>query len=135
MKSVLRTLQGKTTLASGGRCVRFRSTAQSTAARNEFASAKPFTDIPTKKGYPVVNNIFEFLAKPGKAHEIVYKRHEQYGPIFREKAGVYDAVFISDASALGDFLRQEGKYPKRTEMQIWKKYREISGEADGVLTA
>ncbi|XP_071079602.1 1,25-dihydroxyvitamin D(3) 24-hydroxylase, mitochondrial-like [Haliotis cracherodii] len=116
-------------------CVRFRSTAEAGSTRYEFASAKPFNDMPHKKGYPIINHMPEYIRRPGKAHEIISSRHQELGPIFREKNGVYDSVFMTDVEALGDFLRQEGKYPMRPKIQVWDQYRKDSGEADGVLTA
>ncbi|XP_071079850.1 1,25-dihydroxyvitamin D(3) 24-hydroxylase, mitochondrial-like [Haliotis cracherodii] len=116
-------------------CVRFRYTTEAGKAKDDFKSAKPFNDIPFKKGYPVINNMLEFAGKVGKMHELIWSRHQQHGPIFREKLGVLDSVMITDVEAIGDFLRQEGKYPKRTEVPVWTQYRKQAGEAEGIFMA
>ncbi|XP_067682518.1 1,25-dihydroxyvitamin D(3) 24-hydroxylase, mitochondrial-like [Haliotis asinina] len=135
MAHLIRRVSQYRTLQVWAGCVRFRSTAEVGSDRYEFGSAKPFVDIPYKKGYPIINNMPEFLRRPGKGHEIIWSRHQQLGPIFREKTGVFDTVMITDVEAIGDFLRQEGKYPMRTKIQVWDQYRKDSGESDGVLTA
>ncbi|XP_046575723.1 1,25-dihydroxyvitamin D(3) 24-hydroxylase, mitochondrial-like [Haliotis rubra] len=116
-------------------CVRFRYSTEVGKGRDDFASAKPFNDIPFKKGYPVINNMLEFAGKYGKMHELIWSRHQQLGPIFREKLGVLDSVMITDVEAIGDFLRQEGKYPMRTKVPVWSQYRKQAGEAEGIFIA
>ncbi|XP_067682519.1 1,25-dihydroxyvitamin D(3) 24-hydroxylase, mitochondrial-like [Haliotis asinina] len=116
-------------------CVRFRYSTEVGKGRDDFASAKPFNDIPFKKGYPVINNMLEFAGKYGKMHELIWSRHQQLGPIFREKLGVLDSVMITDVEAIGDFLRQEGKYPMRTKVPVWSQYRKQAGEAEGIFMA
>ena len=92
--------------------------------------------IPSIKGLPFVGNIFNLMisgATPHKTHVYFKNRRKMLGPIFKDKLGRYEAVFLHDPQDIRDLLHQEGMYPRRTELPAWKMYRKESGYASGIL--
>ena len=78
--------------------IRFLSsrTSTTTAATTTFGNAKPFTEIPLVKGYPVIGSTVEFLWNLPRLHELLQERVKQYGPIYREHIGGEQMVFTTN---------------------------------------
>lgn len=57
-------------------------------------------------------------------HEYFDKRHQQLGPVFREKLGPIEPVFISDVALIEKVFRNEGKYPRHMVPEGWLIYNQ-----------
>ncbi|XP_071105203.1 1,25-dihydroxyvitamin D(3) 24-hydroxylase, mitochondrial-like [Haliotis cracherodii] len=121
---------GQSTSAVSVLC-RYKATSAQTD--DHAADVKPFSALPGPKGLPVVGTLFDIMKNSARLNEMIQKRHETYGPIYREKMGRIDAVFLTDVEAVEQLFRQEAKYPVRIQLEHWIKYREDRGFNKGLV--
>ncbi|XP_064419943.1 sterol 26-hydroxylase, mitochondrial-like isoform X2 [Latimeria chalumnae] len=62
----------------------------------------------------------------------VVEHKKIYGLIWRSQFGPYDIVNVASAELIEQVLRQEGKYPVRTDLPHWREYRDLRGQAYGI---
>ncbi|XP_073490454.1 sterol 26-hydroxylase, mitochondrial-like [Aquarana catesbeiana] len=94
---------------------------------------KTFDDLP---GPSLLTNIY-WLFPRGYilySHELQDIFKKKYGPIWKSTIGMYSTVYITDVDLLETLLRQEGKYPKRVDMALWKIHRDSRNLAYGPFT-
>ncbi|XP_040295327.1 sterol 26-hydroxylase, mitochondrial [Bufo bufo] len=93
---------------------------------------KTFDDLP---GPSLLTNLYWFFIRGYllHTHELQIK-YKHYGPMFRSVIGRYKMVTITDPEILEVLLRQEGKYPMRSEMDVWKDHRNLRSLSYGPLT-
>ena len=136
LKNVPRILHSATTSTTyshkdKGQLVRNRSSIAATE------DVKPFSAIPGPKGWPVVGNLFGALRGgllKGEMHKYNESQHLKYGPIYKEKMGPgFEAVNIMDPADIEHVLRNEGKYPQRSVVEPFLRYREERGKPLGML--
>ncbi|XP_073503492.1 sterol 26-hydroxylase, mitochondrial isoform X2 [Phyllobates terribilis] len=93
---------------------------------------KTFDDLP---GPSLLTNLCWFFIRGYLLHthelQIKYRR---YGPMFRSVIGRYKLVNIMDPEIMELVLRQEGKYPMRNDMDIWKDHRNQRNLSYGPFT-
>lgn len=106
----------------------------STSSINKKLKIERKQNIPVVKGMPLVGTTFSIMASGGgrKLHEYINKRHQQYGPVFREKLGSVDAVWICNPSDMKLLFAQEGKYPRHVLPEAWLLYNDIYGQQRGL---
>ena len=89
--------------------------------------AKPFSEIPSKKGLPILGTLLDFTSKDVryKMHKVTRKRFEELGMIFREKVSPSfpEMVVIGDPRDVETVFRSEGKWPHRPNIEIWEEAR------------
>ncbi|XP_071978417.1 sterol 26-hydroxylase, mitochondrial-like [Engystomops pustulosus] len=94
---------------------------------------KTFDDLP---GPSLLTNLYWFFIRGyilyGQEIQSVFKK--KYGPIWKSSLGMYSTVNIADVELLETVLRQEGKYPMRSDMKLWRDYRELRDLAMGPFT-
>lgn len=90
--------------------------------------------IPSVKGLPLIGTAFSIMAAGGgrKLHEYIDKRHQQYGPVFREKLGSVDAIWICNPLDMKLLFAQEGKFPQHILPDAWLLYNDTFGQQRGV---
>lgn len=115
-----------------------RSQPQSTpisAAQPVKLHAKPYEDIPTPKGLPLIGTTLDLIASGGapNVHQYVHRRHKQLGSIYREKMGNVEAVFISNADMMQKVYQFEGKFPQHMVPEPWIIYNEVNGVQRGLF--
>ncbi|XP_071978424.1 sterol 26-hydroxylase, mitochondrial-like [Engystomops pustulosus] len=93
---------------------------------------KTFDDLP---GPSLLTNLYWFFIRGYllHTHELQIK-YKHYGPIHKSVIGRLKMVNIMDPEILETLLRQEGKYPMRNDMDIWKEHRDQRNLSYGPLT-
>ncbi|KAM4582965.1 1,25-dihydroxyvitamin D(3) 24-hydroxylase, mitochondrial [Fundulus diaphanus] len=91
--------------------------------------------IPGPTNWPLVGSLVELLRKGGlsRQHEALVDYHKKFGKIFRMKLGSFESVHIGSPCLLEALYRKEGNCPQRLEIKPWKAYRDLRGEAYGLL--
>ncbi|XP_055374988.1 cytochrome P450 315a1, mitochondrial [Condylostylus longicornis] len=93
--------------------------------KNDEKKFLPFENIPAAKGLPIFGTHLDFIAAGSAQHLHTYisKRHEQLGPIFREKLGsTQDAVFVASPNLMRTVFNYEGQYPTHPLPESWTIY-------------
>ena len=82
------------------------------------ASVKPFEDIPGPRGLPFIGISLDLLRSGSKMVEILNKRVEKYGPIYKEKMfpSFDKLVIVADPKDIEVVFRADGKYPDRPDV-------------------
>lgn len=105
----------------------------SAVANQSHEKAKPFSEIPSPKGLPLLGTLLQLPSDSTKQRPFLVERCKQFFPIYREKAGVIDMVMVFDMQEIEKLFRNEAKYPRRFSMDYWVNYRKVAGKADGIL--
>ena len=102
---------------------------------HEQIEAKPFSEVPGPKGWPVIGNLLTLpkMIRAKNQHEVLLENFEKYGPIWKEKMGAMEIVNLSDVAAVEKLHRLEGKYPRRITLEPWRHWREEQKHSKGVL--
>uniref|UniRef100_A0A673WS18 Cytochrome P450 family 27 subfamily A member 2 n=1 Tax=Salmo trutta TaxID=8032 RepID=A0A673WS18_SALTR len=67
-----------------------------------------------------------------KSHAMQVEHKKLYGPIWRSRFGPFDVVNVASPELISQVIRQEGRYPVRTELPHWKEYRDMREQAYGL---
>ena len=100
-----------------------------------LSSLKPYDSIPSPKGLFLFGTIFDLIKAGGAeyVHKYCDSRHKQLGPIYKEKMGNQEIVFISDAELIQKVYKFEGKYPQHMVPEPWIIFNEIKGVQRGLF--
>ncbi|XP_027444841.1 sterol 26-hydroxylase, mitochondrial isoform X2 [Zalophus californianus] len=67
-------------------------------------------------------------------HKLQVLNKAKYGPMWVTRIGPQSLVNLASAPLLEQVMRQEGKYPVRHDMELWKEHRDQQGLAYGPFT-
>ncbi|XP_022423418.1 sterol 26-hydroxylase, mitochondrial isoform X2 [Delphinapterus leucas] len=67
-------------------------------------------------------------------HQLQVLNKAKYGPIWINRLGPQIHVNLASAPLLEQVMRQEGKYPVRNDMELWKEHRDQQGLTYGPFT-
>ncbi|XP_007187996.1 sterol 26-hydroxylase, mitochondrial [Balaenoptera acutorostrata] len=67
-------------------------------------------------------------------HQLQVLNKAKYGPIWINRLGPLIHVNLASAPLLEQVMRQEGKYPVRNDMELWKEHRDQQGLTYGPFT-
>ncbi|XP_008069219.1 cholesterol side-chain cleavage enzyme, mitochondrial [Carlito syrichta] len=97
-------------------------------------SPRPFSEIPSPGDNGWVN-LYRFWREKG-THRIHYRHvqnFQKYGPIYREKLGNVDSVYIIDPEDVAILFNSEGPNPERYLVPPWVAYHQYYQRPIGVL--
>ncbi|XP_034640653.1 cholesterol side-chain cleavage enzyme, mitochondrial isoform X2 [Trachemys scripta elegans] len=80
-------------------------------------------------------NLFHFWQEGGfhNVHNIMIHKFQKFGPIYREKLGLYQSVNIINPEDAATLFKSEGNYPERFMVPPWVAYRDFRNKPYGVL--
>ncbi|XP_075173198.1 sterol 26-hydroxylase, mitochondrial-like [Anomaloglossus baeobatrachus] len=94
---------------------------------------KTFDDLP---GPSMLTNLYWFFLRGYLLHthelQLIYKK--RYGAWWKSEIGKFKMVSIADPAILELVVRQEGKYPLRNEIDLWRLHRELRNVSYGPFT-
>ncbi|KAK7798574.1 hypothetical protein U0070_016399 [Myodes glareolus] len=97
-------------------------------------SPRPFNEIPSPSDNGWLN-LYHLWKKNG-THRIHYhqvQNFQKYGPIYREKLGNMESVYILDPEDAELLFLREGPYPERYVLRSWLAYHEYYQKPMGIL--
>ncbi|KAM5153318.1 sterol 26-hydroxylase, mitochondrial [Mantella aurantiaca] len=94
---------------------------------------KTYDDLP---GPSLLTNLYWFFVRGYLlySHELQPIYRKRYGKWFKSTIGNYKMVCIADPALLETVVRQEGKYPLRNEIDLWRVHRELRNLSYGPFT-
>ncbi|NXI65576.1 CP11A protein, partial [Anseranas semipalmata] len=80
-------------------------------------------------------NLYRFWQEGGfhNVHNIMARKFQRFGPIYREKLGVYESVNIVSPRDAATLFKSEGRLPERFSVPPWVAYRDYRNKPYGVL--
>ncbi|NP_001001756.2 cholesterol side-chain cleavage enzyme, mitochondrial [Gallus gallus] len=98
------------------------------------SGARPFDQVPGewRAGWL---NLYHFWKEGGfhNVHNIMASKFQRFGPIYREKLGVYESVNIISPRDAAMLFKSEGMLPERFSVPPWVAYRDYRNKPYGVL--
>ncbi|XP_018408065.1 PREDICTED: sterol 26-hydroxylase, mitochondrial-like [Nanorana parkeri] len=94
---------------------------------------KTYDDLP---GPSLLTSLYWFFIRGYLlyTHELQLVFKKRYGSWFKSTIGKFKMVNIADPALLEKLLRQEGKYPMRNEIDLWKIHRDMRSLSYGPFT-
>uniref|UniRef100_A0A8D2JMS1 Cholesterol side-chain cleavage enzyme, mitochondrial n=1 Tax=Sciurus vulgaris TaxID=55149 RepID=A0A8D2JMS1_SCIVU len=97
-------------------------------------SPRPFSEIPSPGDNGWLNLYHLWRERgPGKIHYHHVQNFQKYGPIYREKLGNLESVYIIDPEDAALIFKSEGPTPERFNVPPWVAYHEYYKRPTGVL--
>ncbi|XP_055348630.1 1,25-dihydroxyvitamin D(3) 24-hydroxylase, mitochondrial-like [Paramacrobiotus metropolitanus] len=98
-------------------------------------TTRGYEEIPAPRGWPVIGTGLSAVWNGviTRLHEYIDMRYRQLGPIYREKLGNIDAVFLFDPKDVQTVFRREGKHPNHFIPEAWTMHRDITQKPRGLF--
>lgn len=97
------------------------------------ASSKSYNAIPKNKSLLPDSWHLVRAGGPGYLHEHCDRRHKELGPIFRERLGPNELLFIADTKMIQTVIANEGPRPHHNVPEAWLLYNEIKNIERGLF--
>ncbi|GAB0094642.1 Cytochrome P450 315a1, mitochondrial [Sergentomyia squamirostris] len=96
---------------------------------------KDYIEIPSVRHLPFIGTTLDIVKAGGapKFHEYIDGRHKSLGPIFRERVGPLECLFVSDPDAIREIFLHEGKFPRHPIPDAWRLYERKYQNKRGLL--
>ncbi|XP_068103500.1 sterol 26-hydroxylase, mitochondrial-like [Hyperolius riggenbachi] len=118
----------------GIQCRAVTGAAAAGVTEGDKGKLKTLEDLP---GPSLLTNLYWlFIRGYGLRSQELHKIYKkQYGPIWKAGVGLYmNFITIADVDLAESLLRQEGKYPVRSDMKLWKIHRNLRDLSYGPFT-
>lgn len=66
-------------------------------------------------------------------HRYIDKRHTELGPIFREKLGTVEALWLADPELYKEAYKSEGPHPQLMHPEPWLIFNRLHGYKRGLF--
>ena len=66
-------------------------------------------------------------------HKYCDHLHKQLGPIYKEKLGPTECIFLADPNMIRQVYQNEGKYPKHLVPEAWLIFNQVKGIKRGLF--
>ncbi|XP_072484483.1 cholesterol side-chain cleavage enzyme, mitochondrial [Notamacropus eugenii] len=100
----------------------------------QLQGPRPFNEIPSKGANGWMNLLHFWMENgPQYLHNRTIQGFQQLGPIYREKLGNTESVFIINPDDAARLFRAEGPYPERYGIPPWLAYHTYMKKPIGVL--
>lgn len=98
------------------------------------SNIRDFSEIPTPLLLPTPAEA-TMSTSEGAAylHKYCDYRHKSLGPVYREKMGDHEIVFVSDADLMKQIYSFEGQYPVHYVPEAWTEFNEMKGIKRGLF--
>ncbi|NP_694485.2 cholesterol side-chain cleavage enzyme, mitochondrial isoform X1 [Danio rerio] len=98
------------------------------------STVQPFNKIPGRWRNSLLS-VLAFTKMGGlrNVHRIMVHNFKTFGPIYREKVGIYDSVYIIKPEDGAILFKAEGHHPNRINVDAWTAYRDYRNQKYGVL--
>ncbi|KAI4560225.1 hypothetical protein MJT46_012463 [Ovis ammon polii x Ovis aries] len=95
---------------------------------------RPYSEIPSPGDNGWIN-LYHFWRKKGsqRIHFHHIENFQKYGPIYREKLGNLESVYIIHPEDVAHLFKFEGSYPQRYDIPPWLAYHQYYQKPIGVL--
>ncbi|MEE6471767.1 hypothetical protein FKM82_009366 [Ascaphus truei] len=103
-------------------------------SENVIKRHKSLADVPGPSAFSFLTDLF-CRGGLSRLHELQLEGKAKFGPVWKASFGPILTVHVADPALIEQVLRQEGKYPIRSDLSSWKDYRLCRGHAYGLLTA
>ncbi|XP_078469815.1 1,25-dihydroxyvitamin D(3) 24-hydroxylase, mitochondrial [Lampetra fluviatilis] len=105
------------------------------AAGGAASGLRSMSEMPSPPSLPVVGSLFEVLRKGGisKQYQVLTEYHQRLGSIYRMRLGSFESVHVGAPHLVESLFRREAACPHRLDIKPWKAYRDLRGEAYGLL--
>ncbi|XP_061840718.1 25-hydroxyvitamin D-1 alpha hydroxylase, mitochondrial [Nerophis lumbriciformis] len=103
-------------------------------AEGDGTALRTLDDMP---GPLLLSSFWELFPRRGltRMHQLQLEGLQRYGPMWKTHFGPILTVHVAQPALIEQVLRQEGKYPCRSDLSSWKDYRKLRGHHYGLLTS
>ena len=120
----------------GHSTVKHSSKVNPTSSKYSDRQLRPFDSIPSvSHSIPFFSSILKlaFNGGAGHLHEYCDRNFRRLGPIYRERLGTVDGVYISDADLIQQVFSQEDSTPGHFLPEPWLLYNQSFRQKRGLL--
>lgn len=104
-----------------------------TVILRDKSEIKPYYEIPTPSSFLPSSISLMMNGGPQYLHEHCDKRHQKFGPIYREHLGKTELVFVANNKMIQKVVSHEGQFPQHNVPIAWSFYNELKKVQRGLF--